>query len=180
MTALVTGERPLDDGFYDLPTDAPARVACCPARASFERLARAKTPAGTERFEDLARTAAGGFDHVLCDVPPVAANQAVGATTVADRIALVAPGDARDADAVPRMRDRLADVGDDVAATVATGTDESAVADVVVPESDVTAPGEVPVCAAADPFAEGVAAATEMACSVSLDVEFEQERLFGR
>jgi MinD-like ATPase involved in chromosome partitioning or flagellar assembly len=174
VTALVTEDRPLEEGVVELPVDAPGRVACCPAYAPFERLARAKTPDAAQRLERLAETAAREYDAVLVDTPPVAANQAVAAVHVADRVAVVTPGTTRGVDALARTRDRLADVGAAVDASVATRTGETSAADVAVPESPVTEPGAVPVCDTSDgAFAAGVVAATEAALGVSLDVEFD-------
>lgn len=175
VTALVTAERPLVDGLYELPVAVEGRVRCCPAHAQFERLARAKTPGAAERFEHLAESAAGDHDAVLLDVPPIAANQAVAAVTVADRVAVVAPGTDRGVDALARTRDRLADVGTDADVAIATRADAADWADAAVPESDVTAPGDVPVCdEATDAFAASVAAATELAVGRELDLEFER------
>lgn len=179
VTALVTEERPLDDGLRELSVAAPGRLAVAPAYAPFERLARAKTPAAAQAFERLAETAAGEFDAVLLDTPPIAANQSVAAVTVADRVALVAPGTTRGTDALARMRDRLADLGCAVDATVATRTDDTDAAAVAVPESGTTEPGSVPVCDTGEgAFAAAVAEATEAALDRSLDVEFDS-RLFG-
>jgi hypothetical protein len=55
--------------------------------------------------------AASAFDHVLLDVPPVAANQSVAAaTTTAEQRGLVAPDTRRGADTLPRLAGRLRDV----------------------------------------------------------------------
>lgn len=173
VTALVTDDRPLADGLSELPVDAPGRIVCCPARAPFERFAAAKTPEAARRFEGLAREAAADHEFVLLDVPPVAANQAVAAATVADRVAVVTPGTARGDDAGVRMRDRLADLGVDADTVVATRTKGSDVADAAVP-TDERAPSEIPVAATGDgAFSEAVVAATETVVGVSLDVTFE-------
>lgn len=81
VTALVTDEtdRDLDAGLVDLDAAVPCRVACAPAWAPFERLARAKTPEAVRALERWAEEAAPEFDHDLLDVPPVAVNQAVAA-----------------------------------------------------------------------------------------------------
>ncbi|WP_255194871.1 MinD/ParA family ATP-binding protein [Halorarius litoreus] len=174
VTALVTEEWPLDDGLVELPVETSGRVVAAPAYAPFERLARAKTPDAARRFERLAETAAREYDAVLVDTPPIAANQAVAAVTVADRVALVTPGTTRGTDALARMRDRLADVGCEVDASVATRTTETGVADVAVPESDTTDPGAVPVCDTADgALAAAVVEATETTLDRDLDVEFD-------
>lgn len=99
VTALCTEERPLEDGLADPFFDTPGRVAVCPAFAPFERVARVKTREAAREFERLAREAAEQFDHVLVDVPPIAANQSVAAVTTADRRVLVTPDTRRGADA---------------------------------------------------------------------------------
>jgi cellulose biosynthesis protein BcsQ len=182
LTALVTDrEAPLAGGLVDLDTDASVevegRVACCPAAAPFERLARAKTPEAARRLEDRIEEAAATFDHVLVDTPPVASNQAVAAATSVDRVVLVAPGTQHGADALQRMRARLRDLGTDADATLSTrGTVDDA--DAVVPESDVTTPDAAPACLTpTGEFAPAVAAATEVAVDEELSLEFDDEGL---
>ncbi len=131
MTALCLEDRPLEAGLRDREAGA-GRLAVCPARAPFERVARAKTPDAAATFEDRLAEAARAFDHVLVDVPPVAANQAVAAVSAADAVAVVADA-ARAGDAVPRARDRLVDVGVEPDATVVTRTTDHADADATVP-----------------------------------------------
>ena len=144
LTALVTdrAEEPLSAGLIDLDAGTPGRVACCPVDAPFERLARAKRVEAARRFEERIEAATATFDHVLVDVPPVAANQAVAAVTTCERVGLVAPVGDRGADATARLRERLADLGTAADVLVATGgTDESGAADVVLPEAEVAVPG---------------------------------------
>lgn len=173
VTALVTGERPLPEGLTTLPTAGSGTVEVAPARAPFERVARAKTPAAAREFESLVRAARDHADRVLVDVPPVAANQAVAAVGVADRTALVAPGTTRGADGLARMRDRLADLDAGVDAVVATRTEEASFADATVP-SDATPPGETPVADEGEgAFTAGVAAAAEAACDRVVDRTFD-------
>jgi MinD-like ATPase involved in chromosome partitioning or flagellar assembly len=140
VTALVTdeAERPLDAGLVEISLDAPGRLACCPASAPFERLARAKAADAARRFEERIEEAAASHDAVLVDVPPVGANQAVAAVTACDRRAVVAPGTDRGADAVQRTAARLDDLGTSLDVTVATrGTLPAA--DVSVPAAETTA-----------------------------------------
>ena len=113
LTALLTDEvdAPLDAGLIESDWTDTGRVALCPARAPFERLARAKTPAAARRFEDRIAEAAARFDHVLVDTPPVASNQAIAAVTACERVAVVAPATTRGDDAAQRTIDRLADLG---------------------------------------------------------------------
>ncbi|EJN59687.1 P-loop NTPase family protein [Halogranum rubrum] len=178
-TALVTdSDAPLDAGLVDFDlTDVDGRVACCPAAAPFERLARAKTPEAAQRLAERIDEAAEAFDHVLVDTPPVAANQAVAAVSAVDRVVLVTPGTARGADALQQMRGRLRDVGVTAEVTLSTcGAIDDA--DAVVPESDVTSPDDAPAClASAGAFAPAVALATEVAVDEELSVEFDEESL---
>jgi len=164
VTTCVTGNRSLDAGLVTLPLDTSGRVACLPAYAPFERLARAKTPEAAQRLEGLVDTAAGRFDAVLLDVPPVAANQAVAAVTAADRVALVTPDSRRGADALPRAADRLRDLGEvpdcEVAnAGASDGATEGTVqrADVTLPTSAATTPDAAPAYGDGGAFAAAVA-----------------------
>lgn len=159
LTALLTdaADAPLSDALTALDCDAPGRVSVCPAFAPLERLARAKSPAAARRFEARLERASERFDHVLVDVPPVAANQAIAAVNAADRVVLVAPGTTRGADAAQRMRTRLEHVGSGADFVVSTrGTFEAA--DCEVPASEATDAGSVPSCLDEEgAFAEGVA-----------------------
>ena len=170
VTRAVTDDRPLAAATSDLETDV-GRLAVTPARAPFERLSRAKT-------RECARRLAGRigdareFDHVLVDVPPVAANQAVAAVTAADRVGLAVPDSQRGADALPRTLDRLADVDAGVDAVVANragDTPQVADADVTVPESATTALADAPVCPGDDPFERAVADAVSEVVGADVD-----------
>ena len=125
--------------------DVPGEVAVCPAYAPFTRLARAKSTAAAERFESLIRTAAGRFDHVLVDVPPIAANQAVAAVNAADAVAVVAPASDRGAEGIQRCHERLADVGSGASLVVST-RGELETADVGVPVTDADGVAAAPAC----------------------------------
>jgi cellulose biosynthesis protein BcsQ len=151
LTALVTDDADpdLSAGVVDIDTvsggNAPGRVAVCPAYAPFERLARAKRVESARRFESLIATAATRFDHVLLDVPPIAANQAVAAVNAADCVAVVSPASERGSEAVQQCHERLADVGSEASLVVSTrGT--LATADVSIPAVETTAPGAAPTC----------------------------------
>jgi len=176
VTAVVTDEAELDSALYELPVDAPGRLALAPARAPFERLARAKTAGAAERFEKHIAAAALSHDAVIVDTPPVAANQAVTAVTATERVAVVAPDTVRGADALARTRGRLADVGAGVDAVVANFADDGPVsreADARVPESATTAPSDCPACCPPEEtFAPAVARAAEAALGTSLDLDF--------
>lgn len=179
VTALATGEGPLESGLVPFDLDVPGRLAACPAAAPFARIARAKTPEAAQRLAALIEEAADAFDHAVVDTPPVASNQAVAAVDAADRIALVIPAGERGADAYARAVDRLADVGVSPALVVANGaTDDSAAgdADVAIPRSGIEAPSACPVVTRPEgPFAPAVAAAIEAALDVRLDLAFDED-----
>ncbi|WP_142857552.1 ParA family protein [Salinigranum halophilum] len=143
LTALVTDrtDDPLAAGLVELDAETPGDVVCCPVDAPFTRLARAKSVEAARAFERRIEEAATTVDHVLVDVPPVAANQAVAATTACERVCLVTPGGDRGADATNRLRERVADVGTavDVVAAV-RGDDEWGAADVVLPSTETPLP----------------------------------------
>lgn len=186
LTALLTDatDEPLTAGLVDHPAAVDGRLAVCPARAPFERLARAKTPAAAERFETLLATAAERFDHVIVDTPPVAANQAVAAVTAADRVGLVVPATSHGADHRPRQRDRLRDLGAPATVVIGNRAAEDAPldgVDAVVPESDARAVPDLP--AALDPeraFAPAVAAAVETTFETTLDLDFPEKGVLDR
>ncbi|AUV83488.1 cell division inhibitor [Salinigranum rubrum] len=144
LTTLVTDrtDGPLDVGLVELDVDAPGEVACCPVDAPFERLARAKRVEAAQAFERRIEEAVAAADHVLVDVPPLAANQAVAATTACERVCLVSPGGDRGADATNRLRERVADVGATVdTVAVVEGSDERNAADILVPSTERPLPG---------------------------------------
>lgn len=179
LTALLTdeAERALDDGLVefdplggtaalaDVETASVGRVACCPARAPFARLARAKTTEAAQAFEDRLSKAEETFDHVLIDTPPLGSNPAVAAVTAADRVGVVAPATAHGADAVQLQRGRLQDVGATADAVVAVdhlqhgGAFADTDADAIVPAFE----GEPPAALAS---AEGVGAVADVAAAV--------------
>lgn len=186
VTALLTdaADADLSAGLVAHPAEMPGHLVVCPAHAPFERLARAKTPEAAERFEELIATAADRFDHVILDVPPVAANQAVAAVSAADRVGLVVPASPHGLDHLPAIRDRLRDLDAppvDVLANEGVVGDVTSVADAaaIVPKSEATAVADCP--AALDPdteFAPAVAAAGQTLFDTTLDREFADEGLF--
>ncbi|WP_276273352.1 ParA family protein [Haloarcula litorea] len=184
LTAVVADDDPLAEALADWGIDAPGRVAIAPAHAPFERLARAKTPAAAQAFERAVTDAVSRFDHVLIDVPPVAANQAVAAVSAADRTALVAPATERGVDLLPRQRGRLRDVDAPADAVVATRVDAAGA--VEVPDADYGLPAaapSAPVPTALDPerdLAPAAAVAAEGLLDVTLDVEFPDPGLVER
>ena len=156
-TALVTdaSDRGLSAGLVEYEPDADraaldtealpreGRIACCPARAPFERLARAKTPAAAEELDRRIGEAATAFDHVLIDTPPLGSNPAVAAATGAERVAVVTPATERGVDAAQTIRGRLQDVGTGADAVVAVdraGAGTETDADAVIPQFDTDAP----------------------------------------
>jgi cellulose biosynthesis protein BcsQ len=197
VTALLTGEAELGDVLYDHPADLPGRLALAPAKAPFERLARAQTAGAAGRLERQLAAASLSHDVVLVDTPPIDGNQAVAAVNAADSIAVVTPDTLRGGDALSTMLGRLADVGqaaDAVLANRATGflpagtpgdaAQSPARPDhgetVPVPESDVTNPGECPACLSSEgAFAPAVADAVAAVLDVSPDVESPAEGRLG-
>lgn len=180
LTRVLLAEDPaLADALAPLDVDVPGEVALAPVRAPFERAARAQTAGAARALEDLLAAAAGRFDHVLVDAGPVATNLDVAAATAADRVAVVAPPGERGADAVQRVRGRLADVGAPAPAVVvdegAGGDDADGGLDpdATLPASDVRAPSAAP--AVVDPdatFAPAVAEATAVATGATPDLSF--------
>lgn len=129
----------------------PGRIACCPAHAPFERLARAKTVDAARSLERRVEEAGESFDYVFVDTPPLGSNPAVAAVTTADRVAVVSPATAHGLDAVQAARGRLQDVG--TAADAVVGVDRRARPreGVNVDSTDVDAlvpvlPGDAPAC----------------------------------
>lgn len=184
ITALATGDGPVESGLIDLDLVATGRLAACPAAAPFERVARAKTPAAAQRLEDLITEAANAFDVTVVDTPPVAANQALAAVNGAERVGLVTPASERGADAYARAVDRLTDIGAPPNVVIANGAPDGGPvddADVSVPQSEVEAPGRCPASSNPDGrFAPGVAAAVESLLSIDLDLGFDEREGLGR
>lgn len=177
MTTLVLKDDQLASGLidFDLP-DGSGRLACCPARAPFERLARAKTPDAAQRFEDRITEALRSFDHVLVDTPPIGANQAIGAATGVERVAVVAPASQRGTDGIARTCERLTDIGVTTFWTIRTNaTEETQDADGLLPDpaSDATDSNGTPTTIHGDdPFTVAVADAVETVLDTDLGVEF--------
>lgn len=178
--ALLADDPALDDALVPLDLPVDGSVAAAPVRAPFERFARAGTAGAARTLSDLLADAGRRFDHVLVDAPPVATNLAVAATTAADRVTVVAPPGERGADAVQRVRGRLADVGAAAPAVVSNEGARAAEAaaehlepDVAVPASPVRAPSRAPaVVDPDDAFAPAVGAAASLATGAALDLSF--------
>ena len=185
VTALcLDPERPLAEGLYDLDLPVAGRVALAPARAPFERVARAKAVEPARAFEARVAEAGRAFDHVLVDTPPIAANQAVAAVQAVDRVALVAPDTDHGADGVHRQLDALRDVeaSDTDPLTVAVGATDggaTAGADAVVPSGPPRLT-DAPACLDDDRFAEAVVDAAETLFGTDLAVEFETDGVIER
>ena len=173
VTRVLTDDRPLAEAETRLALDTPGSVTVAPARAPFERLARAKTSECARRLADRLSSATDRYDAVFLDVPPVGANQAVAAVTAADTVALAVPDSERGSDAVPRTRDRLADVDAAVDAVVANFAGEDRrveAADAVVPTADATALSTAPAPVGPTEFAVAVASAVEAVTGADLDL----------
>lgn len=184
MTALVLDDVPFASGLidFDLP-EGSGRLACCPAHAPFERLARAKTPDAARRFEERITEALRSFDHVLIDTPPVAANQAIAAVTGVERVVLIAPASQRGTDGIARACDRLTDIGVTTFWTVRTNATEEmdTDSDCLLPIPQETDPHSDAILTAIhedDSYTVAVADAVETVLNVDLGVEFRSKRFF--
>lgn len=178
ITDAVTGTGTIQTALHDLPLELDGRLAVAPAHATFEQLARAKTAEAAEQFSNYVSDLTRGFDFVLIDTPPLAANQAVAAVTAADSVALVAPATQRGLDALPAIRGRLQDVGTSADHLIANWADGSLFAsetDLAVPVSTHEAV-ETPTCATArkGEFAPSLTAIAESIFDTTLDIEFEE------
>ncbi|GAB3688724.1 AAA family ATPase [Salinarchaeum chitinilyticum] len=166
----------------DAVSEAGGRVAVCPARAPFERLARAKTPDAAQAFEELLASAGERFEFVLVDAPPVATNPAVSAVTTADRVAAVTPASERGVDALQTLRERLEDVGAAPGLAIANRADGDHpvdAADAALPTHEVPEDA-VPSTAEPHPaYAPAVAEATKALFDVELDLEFPDDGLLA-
>lgn len=162
----------------------PGRVDAVPARAPFERLARAKTAEAARTLERRIDEAATAYDAVLVDAPPVASNEAVAAVTTVDRVGAVRPATPHGRDALQRLHGRVADVGAGVDATIAVrrGTDPAE-----TPDADVALPPTAPRVAAAPTAATGDGAFTRAVADAyarlfdtTLDAGVTADGLIGR
>lgn len=190
ITRLLVEDATLDGATVPLELACPGTVETVPARAPFQRLARAKAPAAARAFEDLIGDAAARFDRVLVDTPPLAGNQAVGAVNAVERVVPVVPESTRGVDALQRLQDRLADVG--VAAgpslavrSMAPETDQpdaqaddpDPLTDAVVPRVDGATAADAPSVLDDEAFAAAVASAAETVLDCTVDLTFEQSGL---
>ena len=178
VTELVTEDASLDSVVQPAGLATPGQLSLVPARAPFERLARAKTAGAAAKLEKQLAAIALSHDVVLVDTPPVATNQAVAAVNGVDRVVAVTPDTERGADALARLLGRIADVGvalDAVIGNFADGDPIVTDADARVPESETTAPSACPTSLAdRGPFTPAIVAATEVALDAELDVAIEE------
>lgn len=176
VTALVTDRQgtELSAAVHEVGDALPGTLALVPARAPFERLARAQRPGAARALEARIDEAAAAYDHVVVDTPPVASNAAVSAVTAVDRVAAVTSADGHGRDALQRLRGRLDDVGAPHHATLSTRGS--------VPPADVAIPAMDPAIATSPAagtddgeIGEAVADAFETVFETELGVEFDGE-----
>lgn len=195
LTTLVTDEAgaSLSAATYPIAVGEPngdddvalsGRADAIPARAPFERVARAKTAEAARRLERRIDEAAAAYDAVVVDASPVASNEAVATVTTADRVAAVCPPTPHGRDALQRLHGRVADVGAGVDATLAVrrGTDpgETLDADVVFPPTTPRV-AAAPTAATGDgAFTRAVADAYARLFDTTLDAGVATDGLIGR
>ena len=178
------------DGGSDAP-DLPGCVDAIPARAPFERVARAKTAEAARKLERRIDEAATTYDAVVVDAAPAGSNEAVAAATTADRAVAVRPATAHGRDATQRLRGRIADISGSLDATLAVERPGSGSGGGEGDRDDntgvVRVPATEPAVAAApvaatgdDAYARAIAAAYETAFDASLGVEFPEPGLVER
>ncbi|WP_435075108.1 ParA family protein [Halorubrum sp. HHNYT27] len=201
LTALLTDEpdEPLSTATYPIRTDRdgeatdagstrPGRADAVPARAPFERVARAKTAEAARKLERRIDEATTAYDAVVVDAAPVGSNEAVAAATVADRVEAVTPATAHGRDALQRLRGRVADVGGSVDGTIAVARAGEADAEC---EDGVSADTRLPAVSsgvdeapeaatATGAYVQELAGAYERAFDASLGIEFEEPGLVER
>lgn len=139
MTELCLEDEPLESGLVDRAVSGGGRLAVCPARAPFSRLAKAKSPEAAERFGARIAEAERGFEYVLVDTPPISANQAVAAATTAGTVAVVCDAP-RVESALPRTADRLNDLGVEGFDAVVTRASDHPDGDVCIPRLEAEPP----------------------------------------
>jgi cellulose biosynthesis protein BcsQ len=197
ITALVTDETgaslsaaayPIDAESSDGDPDLPGRVDLLPARAPFERAARAKTAEAARKLERRIDEAATAYDAVVVDAAPVGSNEAVAAVTAVDRVEAVTPATAHGRDALQRLRGRVADVGGSVDGTIAVaragGSDaESDIgenADTRLPPVDPAVESAPEAATGTGEYVAALAETYERAFDAALGIEFEEPGLVER
>ncbi|MFW5916904.1 MAG: ParA family protein [Halorubrum sp.] len=199
LTALITDETgaslsaatyPIGGG-DDRVVGLPGRADAVPARAPFERVARAKTAEAARKLERRIDEAATAYDAVIVDAAPAGSNEAVAAVTAVDRVETVRPATAHGRDALQRLRGRIADVGGSVDGSIAVragvGSGRGAQGNGTIEDVDSVLPAVDPAIAAAPTAATGTgdyartaADAYERAFGTSLGIEFEEPGLVDR
>ena len=198
LTALITDDAGVslsaatytlagDGAAADQLNDLSGKVDLIPARAPFERVARAKTAEAARKLERRIDEATTGYDAVVVDTSPVASNEAVAAVTSVDRVGAVRPATPHGVDALQRLRGRIADVGTTVDASVAVRRGIDTETDAALNDADVVLPPTDPAVAAAPVVADGSMAYAEAMVDgyarlfdTSVDVEFADAGLFER
>ena len=199
LTALLTDETdaalsaaafPIrtDGNGAETASDLPGRADAVPARAPFERAARAKTAEAARKLERRIDEAATAYDAVVVDAAPVGSNEAVAAVTAADRVEAVTPATAHGRDALQRLRGRVADVGGSVDGTIAVaragGSDaESDIgenADTRLPPVDPAVESAPEAATGTGEYVAALAEAYERAFDASLGIEFAEPGLVER
>jgi len=177
------------DGDGTAPDDAtglPGRADAVPARAPFERVARAETAEAGRKLERRIDEAATAYDAVVVDTAPVGSNAAVAAVTAADRVEAVRPATAHGRDALQRLRGRVADVGGSVDGTVAVARAEESNAesggdaDSRLPAVDPAVADAPAAASGTGAYIEALAGAYERAFDAAVGVEFEESGLVDR
>ena len=167
----------------------PGRVDAIPARAPFERLARAKTAEAARTLERRIDEAATAYDAVVVDAAPLGSNEAVAAATCVDRAVAVRPATAHGRDATQRLRGRMADVGGGLDATLAVdraaadggeGTDGAGDEAVEIPTTDPSVSAAPTAARGEGAHARAMTAAYETAFDASTGIEFADTGLVDR
>jgi hypothetical protein len=110
----------------------------------------------------------------------------VAAADAVDRVVPVAPATTRGADALQRLRDRLADVGADAGPSLAVQRSSAeadaptASFDASLPRTDETAVAAAPTSLDDEAFAAAVADAAETVLDCSVDLTFDRPGLVSR
>jgi cellulose biosynthesis protein BcsQ len=178
----------------DDAVELPGRLDAVPARAPFERLARAKTAEAAQKLERRIDEAASAYDAVIVDAAPVGSNEAVAAVTAADRVDAVHPATPHGRDALQRLRGRIADVGGSVDGSIAvervggaesadTNVDDTAArgdAETVLPTVEQRGANAPIAATGTGAYTRAIADAYESAFDVTVGVDFDEPGLIDR
>ena len=167
--------------------DLPGRADAIPARAPFERLAKAKTAEATQKLERRIDEAATAYDAVIVDAAPVGSNEAVGAVAAADRIEAVYPATTHGRDALQRLHGRIADIGGSVDGSIAVARGGGSRGDSAIDDDAVALPATDPAVASApvaaagtDAYTQAIANAYASAFDTTVGVEFDDSGVIER